>query len=466
MPIHKLAIRSTMLAILVLGGSVAAQRKPAKTPATKRAPARKKAPRADKAPPPPAAPAPAAPASPPPPPPPEPEPEPEEEPPLSEEEPESPPPSSGIKPAAGGVTTKASTEVSLYGDTDHVYVASPSVGATFADEVAGWSIGGHYLVDVVSAASVDIVSTASSRWREIRHAGSLNASVKVDDASLEASGSISREPDYLSLTGGGTLTVDLLDKNVTPFVGFSYGQDEVGRTGLPTDYWHEKQTVSGRFGLTFVVDRATIASFQLDGVEESGYLAKPYRYIPLFAPGQGASVPAGASVEEVNATRLDQRVTEQLPNRRRRVALSGRLAHRFTTSTIRFDERLYTDSWGLMASTSDFRFPFDAGRRLLLWPHLRFHIQNQVVFWQRAYEAIPGPDGTLGIPVIRTGDRELSPMYMATAGGGMKLKLYDDLHKVWSLVFEFDASYTRYFDALYISQRKAMFGTLGVEAEF
>jgi Protein of unknown function (DUF3570) len=459
MPIHKLAIRSTMLAILVIGGSVvAADRKPAKTPVTKKAPRRRKAPQAGKPVEPAAPPAPAASASPPPE---------EEEPVTPEEEQEpTPSPSSEIKPAAGGITTRASSEASVYGDTDHVYVASPSVGATFSDDVAGWSIGGHYLVDVVTAASVDIVSTASSHWREIRHAGSLNASVKYDDVALEASGAISSEPDYLSLTGGGTLTVDLLDKNVTPFLGFSYGQDAVGRTGLPTEFWREKQTLSGRAGLTFVVDRATIASLQLDAVEETGYLAKPYRYIPLFAPGQGASVLPGASIDEVNATRLDQRVSEQLPNRRRRLALSGRLAHRFTTSTIRIDERAYADSWGLLASTSDFRFPFDAGRRLLLWPHLRFHVQNHAVFWQRAYEAIPGPDGTLGIPVIRAGDRELSPMYMATVGGGMKLKLYDDLHKVWALVFEFDASYTRYLDTLYISERKALFGTLGVEAEF
>src|SRR4051812_36491437 len=48
-----------------------------------------------------------------------------------------------------GVSVKASLESSGYADTDHVYVGSPSVGANIADEVAGWSIGGHFLVDVV-----------------------------------------------------------------------------------------------------------------------------------------------------------------------------------------------------------------------------------------------------------------------------------------------------------------------------
>jgi len=77
------------------------------------------------------------------------------------------------------VTTRASTEVSGYADTDHVLVLSPSIAANISDPLAGWSIGGHYLVDVVSAASVDIVSTASSRWLEYRNAGAADGSLKV-----------------------------------------------------------------------------------------------------------------------------------------------------------------------------------------------------------------------------------------------------------------------------------------------
>jgi len=313
---------------------------------------------------------------------------------------------------------------------------------------------------------VDIVSTASSKWLEYRHAGSLEGSVKIDSTTLGASGVVSREPDYLSLAGGGTLSIDLLDKNVTPYIGFSYGQDQVGRTGLPSEFWQKKRTLAGRLGMTFVIDRSSIASLQADVVEESGYLAKPYRDVPLFAPGQGASIAPGASITVVNSRRLDQKPAEQLPNLRHRFALSGRLAHRLSSATLRLDERAYADSWGLLASTTDFRFIVEAGRRFSIWPHLRFHIQNEVVFWQRAYEAVPGPDGTLGVPVIRTGDRELSPLYTGTGGLGIRFRLADDLRKPWSLVFELDGSYTRYLDALFIKERLATFTTIAIEAEF
>jgi hypothetical protein len=364
------------------------------------------------------------------------------------------------------ITTKASTEVSGYADTDHVFVASPSIAAAIADPLEGWSIGGHYLVDVVSAASVDIVSTASGKWTELRHAASAEGSLKEGDLTTAVSGVFSSEPDYLSLAGGGTLTLDLLDKNVTPYLGFSYGQDQVGRHGLPTPLWKTKRTTSGQLGVTLVVDRATIASLQGDAIIESGYLAKPYRYVPIFAPGDSALIRAGASITDVNSIRLNQRPIEQLPNARHRFALTGRIAHRSEDATLRLDERLYGDSWGLWASTSELRYMLDVGRRFMIWPHLRFHFQNQVAFWQRAYEATIGPDGALGIPAIRTGDRELSPLYTATGGGGLRLKLVDDLHNPWSLVFEVDGSYTRYMDALYISERFAVFSTLAVETEF
>jgi hypothetical protein len=370
------------------------------------------------------------------------------------------------RPKSGGPSTKASTEISGYADTDHVYVLTPSVAGSIADEVAGWSVSGHYLVDVVSAASVDIVSTASNKWSEYRHAGSLEGSMKIDSSILGVSGVISREPDYLSLTGGGTWSLDLLDKNVTPYIGFSYGRDQVGRTGLPSEFWQTKRNLAGRLGVTFVIDRSSIASLQADVVDESGYLAKPYRYVPLFAPGEGGSIAPGASVTEVNSRRLDPRPAEQLPNARHRFALSGRLAHRLSTATLRVDQRAYADSWGLLASTTDFRFIVDAGRRFSIWPHLRFHIQNGVVFWQRAYEVIPGPGGALGVPVLRTGDRELSPLFTGTGGLGMRFRLIDDLRKPWSLLFDFDASTTRYLDTLYITKRQAVFSTLAVEAQF
>lgn len=365
-----------------------------------------------------------------------------------------------------GITANASTEVSGYTDTDHVEVASPSIAARVGNPLSGWSIGGHYLVDVVSAASVDIVSTASPHWTEVRQAGSADVNWKLGDVSDGISGVFSSEPDYLSLAGGVTCTLDVFNKNVTPYAGLSIAQDQVGRHGLPQNFWQKKETTSVQAGVTLVLDRATIGSLQADFVMEQGYLGKPYRYVPIFAPGQGGLIEPGASITQVNALRLNVRPIEELPNARHRFAFTGRIAHRYDTATLRLDERLYGDTWGLLASTSEFRIMSDLGSRFVVWPHLRLHVQNSVSFWQRAYEAVPTSNGDLGIPAIRTGDRELSSLYTATVGGGIRFKLVDDLDTPWWLVFEIDGSYTGYLDALYINERFAAFSTFAVETEF
>jgi hypothetical protein len=367
----------------------------------------------------------------------------------------------------GGIVTKASTEATGYADTDHVDIVSPSISASIGDGVAGWSVGGHYLVDVVSAASVDIVSTASKGYHEVRQGGGADATMKMGNLTPGISGVLSSEPDYLSLAGGTTLSLDLMEKNVTPYLGLSYGQDKVGRTDLPRSFWRDKQTMSGQLGVTFVIDRSTIASLQADAIAESGYLAKPYRYVPLFSSAAAATIEPGASIAQVNATRLPERAAEQVPDERHRFALTGRIAQRQDDATLRFDERVYADTWGLLASTTEFRLLADVSRRLtIIWPHLRFHAQNSVTFWQRAYLAQLGDNTRIGVPVIRTGDRELSELVTGTAGGGIRFKFVDDLRQPWTLVFEVDGSYEHYFDAIYISQRLSAFSTVAVETQF
>jgi hypothetical protein len=223
--------------------------------------------------------------------------------------------------------------------------------------------------------------------------------------------------------------------------------------------------VSIKAGVTFVVNRSTIASLSFDEILERGYLAKPYRYLPVVAPGVGAQIPAGASVELVKSLN-EYSVGENVPTERNRSALSGRLAYRAGSSTFRGDARLYYDSWGLLASTADVHEYIDFGNRVVVWPHLRVHAQRGVVFWRRILEQIPNGAGPPGIPTLRAGDRELGPLYTLTGGFGIKVRLGSDPRAPWALSFQLDGIYTRYLDAVYISSRRAVFGALGLEASF
>ncbi|MEO7111772.1 MAG: DUF3570 domain-containing protein, partial [Polyangiaceae bacterium] len=298
------------------------------------------------------------------------------------------------------IDVKASSELSTYADTDHVFVQTPSIAGAVSNPVAGWSADASYLVDVVSAASVDIVSTASRRWEEVRQAGTLNAAYKPRSIGVSGSANVSSEPDYLSWTAGGAVTQDLFNKNFTWLFGFYHTHDIAGRTGTPFSVFsHSINREAFKAGGTLVLGRRTIGSFVGDVIVENGDQSKPYRYIPLFA--QGTNVPLGASLEEVNSVRTSARPLEQLPLSRDRFAGTFFIAHRFSGSTIRADERLYIDTWALKATSTDARYLVDLSRRVETGPHVRFHAQTAVNFWQRAYTLEPG----FSYPALRTGDR-------------------------------------------------------------
>ena len=78
---------------------------------------------------------------------------------------------SADEPPSSQLNWRGSTEVGAYQDTLAVSVLTPSVGLAVESPTAGYNLAGRYLVDIVTAASPDIVATASPRWTEVRHAG-------------------------------------------------------------------------------------------------------------------------------------------------------------------------------------------------------------------------------------------------------------------------------------------------------
>jgi hypothetical protein len=119
---------------------------------------------------------------------------------------EAPSSSSAMRSGESSLTEHFASEYGQYADTDHVFVETPSIRGTVSNPTAGWDVGGQYLVDVVSAASVDIVSTASRRWQEVRQEGSVEGSYKPSTLGVQASGTVSDEPDYVSWSAGGAST--------------------------------------------------------------------------------------------------------------------------------------------------------------------------------------------------------------------------------------------------------------------
>ncbi len=374
-------------------------------------------------------------------------------------------------------TKRASFEIATYADDDHVTVFTPSLAASIDNVIHGASLRGTYIIDVVSAASADVVSTASPRWTEVRNAGSLDATYKPKNFGVTLAGSLSSEPDYFSFGLGSEMTLDLNEKNTTLEAGFGYGHDVVGRCGAENSPAATVQTCTStgvfsrilnrssfNLGVTQLLGSATVGALVMDIGIENGDSSKPYRYVPMFSADVAAAAPLGASYAWVTANRLPERPLEQLPLNRNRLSLTGRIGHRFDGSTVKVEERVYGDNWALFASTTDARWIIDVGKRVGIWPHARFHGQNGVSFWQRAYVSGPAPGWDL--PVFRTGNRELGPLWSATGGGGMYLYVGSDAQPQSArFTLQVDGTYTSFLDDLYLTSRSSVLASLGFQVE-
>src|SRR5262249_32876666 len=139
----------------------------------------------------------------------------------------------------------------------------------------------------------------------------------------------------------------------------------------------------------------------------------------------------------------------------------------FGTTTLRLEERVYHDTWDLNASSTDFRYMMDLSRHLRVWPHGRFHIQSGTNFYQLAYGATIDPRGEVLLPTYRTGDRELSPLFTATGGGGARIALGEPEGEVkYGVTVVGDVMYTRYLNSLYVRSRTAIYGSIAFDVEF
>jgi hypothetical protein len=333
---------------------------------------------------------------------------------------------------------------------------------------AGWSAGASYLVDVLSAASPDIVSMASPAYRETRHAASVNGGYKVGVAQLDAHGNLSSEPDYLSQSAGGAVAIELNDKLITPRVGYDLARDRIGIRNTPFSQLSRRLTTHTiEAGITFVLAADTLLVTGVYLGLERGEQSKLYRYVPFFDRADLPRIAPGISARDVNDLRLPVRPRETVPRERDRVAAGARVNHRMSMGTLRVEERLYIDTWGIKATTTDARYMHDLGDHLRVSPHVRYHLQSGASFYRLAYTPLSG-DRTTGyvLPAFRTTDREWSPMMAVSSGLDTRVALTSEKAAVrYAILLGGEVMYTWYFDSLFVENRTAVYATVGFEVE-
>lgn len=370
----------------------------------------------------------------------------------------------GVPPAqADKGDTKVSTDVLFYSDTDRVMVASPQVAAHHELDDEGGEVSARVVLDAITAASVDVISNATYRFSELRSEVNLAASKSFGDYLPSLAYRFSQEPDYVShgITGGMQVKLAGGDTTLSGNAGLVF--DTIGRTDTPRENFSESmRSYSGELGITQVVDRSTVVRGVYTLTTQFGYMEKPYRSVPLFSESdlQALSdVNTTLDLDNFDDHRLPYKPAEEVPGRRYRHALAGRLL-RFVDAldaSVRADYRLYGDSWGVWGHTAEVALAKAVGLGIQLDSWARFHYQNGADFWRREY-VVSQVDS---IPSLRTMDRSLSPYWQGTWGARSQWT-----HGSFQIYAQAAGMYSQFLDHMLIESRVALITQGGVRWTF
>jgi hypothetical protein len=278
----------------------------------------------------------------------------------------------------------------VYADDDHVTVISPSAGAIVP-------IGDSLVtdlaltVDVVSAASVDVLTQASPDDIDEKRVEVDTGVAYAVSSTLGVRGRaiISHESDYdaLRLTGGGR--IELAERNTTLDLAYTLALDSIG--SAVDDSFDESRTghqVTASF--TQILDARTYVDVVVDAQRFDGYHANPYREVPIVDPSTTALMS----------------VPETTPELRTSVAGLLRVRRAFETPRRWFASayyRAYADDWDIVSHTGYVHAIIPvASDRVQLGLQGRYYWQGAADFYQASYVG--------DVPDYRTRDRTLGGM--------------------------------------------------------
>lgn len=322
----------------------------------------------------------------------------------------------GAKP---NTPVKVVADTLVYDDTDAVTVVTTQVGARAPLDDGGGQIAGRVVVDVVSAASVDVVSQATGTFTEQRYEAGLDVSKSIGGVLPSLGYRYSHEPDYRSHGVNAGLQTRLGSPDTVLSASYGLTLDTIGRVETPLDTWsHPLTTHQGQLAIAQVFGPRTLVRLVYSLTTQEGYMEKPYRHIALFnAAGLQAARTSGGglTLDNFDQYRLDAKPDESVPDERLRHATAVR-AMRYVAAingSVRLDYQFYIDSWDIAAHMVEPTVYVDLDQTWRVAVHGRFYKQTAARFWQRTYDV---SDAGV-IPSLRTADKSLSPFWTLSGGG-------------------------------------------------
>jgi hypothetical protein len=197
------------------------------------------------------------------------------------------------------------------------------------------SFVGNYYVDMISSASIDVVTTASP-YTEERTQWSLGMDYLRGNTTMRVGYTTSEESDFDATTYSFSVSQDMFGDLTTLTLSYALGDDLVRRSDDDTFERPLDRQVYG-VGLTQILTKNLITTLNVETVTEEGFLNNPYRVVRYEDPLS----PVGFSFEP-----------ELYPNTRTSTAVGLRaryfLPYRAAVET---EYRFFSDTWDIESDT-------------------------------------------------------------------------------------------------------------------
>ena len=273
------------------------------------------------------------------------------------------------------------------------------------------SVVGNYYVDMISSASIDVITTASP-YTEERKQWSLGMDYLRGNTTMRVNYTSSEESDFDAETVSFSVSQDMLGDLTTVTLTYALGDDLVRRSDDDTFERPLDRQIYG-VGITQILTKKLISSLNIETVTEEGYLNNPYRSVRYFDVGSAT----GYSFE-----------SELYPNTRTSNAVGLRLRYFLPyRAAVEGEYRFFTDTWDIEGHTVSLSY-IHPWKDFTFTGKFRYHDQTGAHFYR---DLFPGPQATN----FRGRDKELSALTSYT----VKLQaayefLSDDGNDTWGFI--------------------------------
>jgi hypothetical protein len=228
------------------------------------------------------------------------------------------------------------------------------------------SVSANYYVDTISGASIDVLATASP-YVEERIENSLGVDFLHNKTLMSMNYTTSSENDFEAESIHLGVSQDFFGDLTTLTLGYSKGNDEVGKTG-DDSFLETAERQNYRLGITQIITKSMIVGLSLENVADQGYLNNPYRSVRFL---------------DATSARGYRFETEVYPNTRRSNAASLTANYYLPyRASVYGEAKVFSDSWGIEANTFKLGYIHTFSEDWIVELRARRYQQDQADFYQ------------------------------------------------------------------------------------